>query len=179
MCATKDSRVSTPSPRFAAPPAQGCLRPSLGQGAARARRACDHHDGGGNSCRRAKSSTASFITTSRYETNANAAGVSAGISNSRACWPLQIADSIVVLDDPQSQAPAVREQTGLIEPSLIIYSIRLKASGPSARVREKSDKFGEGFSVYFPYIWEAGAGSMKNLLISLALPRGLEPLFPP
>jgi hypothetical protein len=55
----------------------------------------------------------------------------------------------------------------------------IEASGPSARVREKSDRFGEGFSVYFPYRRLKWNALCHKPLISLARPRGIEPLFSP
>jgi hypothetical protein len=55
----------------------------------------------------------------------------------------------------------------------------VEASGLSARVREKSDRFGEGFSVYFPYVRPDGNVFHRKSLKLLARPRGLEPLFSP
>jgi hypothetical protein len=53
------------------------------------------------------------------------------------------------------------------------------ARRPSARVREKSEPFGGSFSVYFPYERLSGRDFHPKSFISLARPRGIEPLFSP
>jgi hypothetical protein len=73
-------------------------------------------EGGGNSCRRAKLSTASFITASRFDTNETAAGMLTAVKTVARLMPLEISGLIFRGDESQPQAPAIFKRPGAIEP---------------------------------------------------------------